>query len=1031
MSPILSYGCIFGLLVILSGCGGDTEPVNSNIAPSISFTGEQSIVNGNDFLLNSGADDPDGDNNQLEYLWEQTGGSQTISFDETSANLSFTAPNNSVDENYSFSLTVTDSGGAEVNDTFTLLILSTTPPSISLTGASEAGENSLYALTANADDLDGDNNNLTYAWSQTAGTQDLTFDNSTSNLSVTTPLLNIDEIYTFSLTVTDEDGFSVSDSFSVLVKSTDAPTVSISGASSVNEGQAYIATSIADDIDGDNSAITYAWSKTAGSQAVSFDSSAVDLSFTAPTVANDETYTFSLTITDEDNFTNTETFDVEIISIDPPTIDSFTSASLVAENQSYSLAASVNDPDGENSNITYAWRQTSGNQTIISGTNTNASPSFTAPDVAGDEDYTFELTIKDEDLYTATDTFTLTVGRDFDSDGDPDLTDLDDDNDGTNDASDDCPFDNTATAQSTYYEDIDGDGLGDALSSALYCPDDLPTGWVVNNTDPVPTDPFNNIVMLVDDDSAIALGRAVEMSDDGLVLAVAADGTAVATLEEITKPNQNLQIFRRLDRTMPFAYSDKEFTISHNENRDADTSPNRGWNGNELAISLSGDGNVLVVGERNQNRVRVFTYDNLGGSWSLADTIERTDLDETAYDHGFGTSVTVNETGNYIAVSTNLMPYIATYDGAQSVVIVGPAGFDGTYAPVNTGHISGDTFTLDPETRLYAKQNGIYWDVVYSNDSTGWYARTFDSDPAAWVDAESLTQIGLSETIDNNAYVTDSDGIYVPNTVSNNVDSFVLSRGRVAVFHSSDLSSNSWLPKTTLSDGTGDNDNYGSSISFTNDARYLLVGANQVENADTGKAYLYSRDLGDNTIWTIQQTFTPTYPEEDSGYATRVKISANGNIVFISSYRAALPDNFSTEHGSLEIYKYNNLDSWDFVQLLQDTDSGIDTPYFGLSLDTSFNGEQLIVGSVDFNPVGGNDIGRAYLFEYNNGDGLWQMKFKHSPDPSEINNSNARYGAGVAISSDGAAYAIGARGHRYNAGNVNEDAGSVWSNAPD
>jgi hypothetical protein len=1018
MSSILSYGCTFGLLVILSGCS-DAEPVNSNIAPSISFTGEQSIVNGNDFLLNSGADDPDGDNNQLEYLWEQTGGSQTISFDETSANLSFTAPNISVDENYSFSLTVTDSGGAEVNDTFTLLILSTTPPSISLTGASEAGENSLYALTANADDLDGDNNNITYAWSQAAGTQDLTFDNSTSNLSVTTPLLNIDEIYTFSLTVTDEDGFSVSDSFSVLVKSTDAPTVSISGASSVNEGQAYIATSIADDIDGDNSAITYAWSKTAGSQAVSFDSSAVDLSFTAPTVANDETYTFSLTITDEDGFTDTETFDVLVVSIDPPTIDSFTSASLVAENQSYSLAASVNDPDGENSNITYAWRQTSGNQTIISGTNTNASPSFTAPDVAGDEDYTFELTIKDEDLYTATDTFTLTVGRDFDSDGDPDLTDLDDDNDGTNDASDDCPFDNTATAQSTYYEDIDGDGLGDALSSALYCPVDLPTGWVANNTDPVPTDPFNNIVMLVDDDSAIALGRAVEMSDDGLVIAVLADDTDLGSTNA-------LQIFRRTDRTAPFVYSDKEaFVITHSEN------VGTGWDSNWASISLSADGTVLALGEPTISQVRIFRY--TAGTWALADTIASSDIAETIGDNNFGVSVTLNESGNYLAISSNLMPYMLQFSAPEPVVIIGTASFDGTYTPVNTGYLSGTTFN-DPAARyrLYAKQNGANWDVIYSNNSTGWYARTFDSDPSGWINGDSLTAVSNSETIDTTGdWPKDGDGKYVPSTNSVYVDSFISAalRGQVVILYSADLSPNSWSKKATLTDNSEDNDNFGSSLSFNNSGQILAIGANKKNSdlLDTGEAYIYRRDNLDDTLWVQEQVLVPDYAEVNSGFGTRVKVSADGNLAFIASPFADLTQGTSERYGVIEVFEYDGLSAWQSIQVIASNDNGDDFPYFGLSLDTSVDGQRLLVGSVDYR-INGFDLGKAFLYQRDNDSGLWELTFSSLPQDSD---DNERYGAGVAISADGNAFAIGARGDRYDAGFGLKNHGSVWSNAPD
>jgi hypothetical protein len=69
-------------------------------------------------------------------------------------------------------------------------------------------------------------------------------------------------------------------------------------------------------------------------------------------------------------------------------------------------ASGSSDADG--SIASYAWTQTGGASVSLSDAST-AQPTFTAPDVSGDETLTFEVAVTDDDGETATDAVTITV----------------------------------------------------------------------------------------------------------------------------------------------------------------------------------------------------------------------------------------------------------------------------------------------------------------------------------------------------------------------------------------------------------------------------------------------------------------------------------------------------------------------------------------------------------------------------------------------------------------------------------------------
>ena len=70
------------------------------------------------------------------------------------------------------------------------------------------------------------------------------------------------------------------------------------------------------------------------------------------------------------------------------------------------LAGSGTDPEG--GDLTYLWSQTSGT-TVSLNDATVVGPAFTAPDLTGNEDLVFSLTVTDDQMATGTDSVTITV----------------------------------------------------------------------------------------------------------------------------------------------------------------------------------------------------------------------------------------------------------------------------------------------------------------------------------------------------------------------------------------------------------------------------------------------------------------------------------------------------------------------------------------------------------------------------------------------------------------------------------------------
>lgn len=288
----------------VSGNSGSLEyltlelDLRTNAAPNADAGTDFDVrENNNGQLDGTGSDDADGDS--FSYAWSQTGGAITLNLSGAgTAQPTFTAPGVSQDEACTFKLTVTDTSGDSTTDSVTVTVKNNLAP-VADAGADITlieGDNGQLDASGSTDP---ENDAMSYAWVQTAGTITLTPGNPTAQQpGFTTPTpITQNELVTFEVTVTDSRGDSSTDSVDVMIEMNLAPQA--------DAGPSFaVVWSASAQLDGSASSdpntgdvLSYSWVQIAGTNTVTLSSaSAMQPTFTAPAV--DDTLIFQLTVTD-------------------------------------------------------------------------------------------------------------------------------------------------------------------------------------------------------------------------------------------------------------------------------------------------------------------------------------------------------------------------------------------------------------------------------------------------------------------------------------------------------------------------------------------------------------------------------------------------------------------------------------------------------------------------------------------------------------------------------------------------------------
>ena len=369
--------------------------VISGVAPTASASGPATGDEGSSLSYSATGTDPSTvDQAALTFAWAVTDAAGSSVATAAGASLSWTPAD---DGAYTVTVTATDPGGLTGTDSIGLTV-SNVAPTVTASGDTTGTEGTAANFSAVGADVGTvDNLALAYVWNATdaAGTS-VASDTGTS-FSFTP---DDDGTYTATVTVTDPQGATVTDSVTLVVSNA-APTASASGPATGDEGSQITFTATGTDASGvDQAALTFAWDVTDAAGTSVGTGTGASLAWT-PT--DDGTYTATVTATDPQGATGTDNATITVSNV-APSMTSLTGPATGDEGSLLSFTASANDVGtGDLPDLVLTWDWGDG-----TATETGTALDHTYAD---DGTYTITVTVDDQDGGTDSDTLVVTVAN--------------------------------------------------------------------------------------------------------------------------------------------------------------------------------------------------------------------------------------------------------------------------------------------------------------------------------------------------------------------------------------------------------------------------------------------------------------------------------------------------------------------------------------------------------------------------------------------------------------------------------------------
>ncbi len=352
---------------------GQDNVVVSNVDPLIDGVDVDAGAEGQATTFTATASDVPADT--LTYTWDFGDGSQPVSVEGDSVVEHIFSGSG----DFEVTLVVTDDDGGSSSTTVDVTIANGAP-TIAMLVAPNGDEGAELVLSALA--LDGSDDTLTYEWDFGDGSDVI----SDVDLVEVTHTYADNDVYTVTLTVSDADGESVSEMVEVTIANVAPEITSLTGDLSLDEASVGDWAALATDPGADT--LTYSWSLGDGSD----PQEGVDLTDISAAYADDETYTLTLTVSDEDGGSTEASLTVVVDAV-APVIESLADLPVIDEGSPIALSGSASEVTG----ATLEWVWTFGD-----GSFAQQGPDLNSVDhTYGDEGtYVVSVTVTDDDDLT-------------------------------------------------------------------------------------------------------------------------------------------------------------------------------------------------------------------------------------------------------------------------------------------------------------------------------------------------------------------------------------------------------------------------------------------------------------------------------------------------------------------------------------------------------------------------------------------------------------------------------------------------------
>lgn len=384
-----------------------TLTISANATPTVNAGTDITAPGGSAVSLTGTASDFE--NDPLTYQWTQTGGPAVTLSGANTLTPSFTAPpRQPANQILTFSLTANDGNTTSAPDTVQVTIPANVAP-VANAGADATVVGGSRVTLAGAV-TDGDNDPVSFIWTQVAGPSVALAGSTTANPSFDAPARTAgNQVLTFQLVGFNGFANSAPDTVDITVPGNRSP-VAAAGADQTVRGGSTVTLNAGTSSDPEGDPLTYQWVQTAGPSVVLTGANTATPTFVAPAGGSgNQTLSFRVTVTDPltTGDAPTDVVDIIVLPNSPPIANAGADQGPINTGTTVTLSGSTStDPDGNP--LTYRWTQVSGPTATLSSA-TAANPTFVAPNVTGTQNLVFQLIVNDGTIDSSPDTVVIAV----------------------------------------------------------------------------------------------------------------------------------------------------------------------------------------------------------------------------------------------------------------------------------------------------------------------------------------------------------------------------------------------------------------------------------------------------------------------------------------------------------------------------------------------------------------------------------------------------------------------------------------------